>query len=365
MQKANSYIVIISPGLSGAEKRFFDVFCGLLSKGKKVHFVVPSMLADILRAEYGDRDVFDSVIEIKMQRWSRLGFVLGFHKLLKSLERGSLFHYPMNALPFLHLLRGDQVTMSICDCEVVPTPWRFYSKRSFYTYLVARFSRKVDILSPQIFRGASLHGSLKNKVQLTPGGTYIGGFSRGSIEKSPVVAFIGRLQTNKGIMEFLRIFPEIWSRIKTEVPPGFKVCIAGKGVLYETINQMTTDMRQEGMPIFCQGYVKVPEFIRPVSVVVSLQQNTNYPSRVVAEALLSGASVIVRDTGDSRMFGTSLPGLYYCGAELDAIELSSLILSTLKRYASDDGFALNVSRESEQVFCSQKYIDYFDALISR
>ena len=363
MQNTSSYIVLISPGLSGAEKRFFDIFCGLLQKGKRIKLIVPSMLAEILRAEYPERDVFDQVIEIGMERWSRTMFVHQFRGLLKHLEKGSLFHYPMNTLPFLHLLRGDQVTMSICDCEVAPSPWKF-SKRSFYTYLVALFSRKIDVLSPSILQQAAAQPLLKKKLQLTPGGTYIGGFNGELSEKEPVIAFVGRLEESKGIIDLLRVLPELWARIKDQVPPGFRVSIAGSGSLDLEVGRVVTELQQGGVPVSCHGYVRVIDFIKPVSIVLSLQQCTNYPSRVVAEALLSGASVIVRDSGDSRMFGDTLPGLHYCGFVLEAGEMAGVILSALSRYRADADYAGQVSRASQQAFCSQRYIDYFDALIS-
>ena len=76
---------MVSPGASGAEKRFFDIFCELLDRGKKIYMIMPSMLANVLRTEYPDRDVCEHIIEIKMKKWSRIGFIYKFHKLLRSM----------------------------------------------------------------------------------------------------------------------------------------------------------------------------------------------------------------------------------------------------------------------------------------
>ena len=44
--------------------------------------------------------------------------------------------------------------------------------------------------------------------------------------------------------------------------------------------------------------------------------------------------------------------------------MAGVILSALSRYRADADYAGQVSRASQQAFCSQRYIDYFDALIS-
>ncbi len=184
------------------------------------------------------------------------------------------------------------------------------------------------------------------------------------VKKSPVVAMIGRLEPGKGINDFLDIFPEIWAIIKDSAPSGFQLRIAGTGSLLNDVRHKIASMQSNGIAIHYNGFVQVDEFLKDVSVVLSMQELTNYPSRVVAEALISGACVIIRNTGDSKMFGEILPGLLYCNADLDANELASLMLSVFQKYKDNDQLGDDIRQKAQEAFCSKKYIDYFDSIIS-
>ncbi len=232
------------------------------------------------------------------------------------------------------------------------------------TYLMLLFADKIDVLSPYIFEWAVLQRPLKKKVSLTPGGTYIWEKRKIDARKNPTVAFIGRLEPGKGVLDFLDVFPAIWLIIKHIVPSSFKVCVAGGGSLSEEVNEKVAMMHDEGIPIYSNGYVEVNDFLEDVSVVLSMQRLTNFPSRVVAEALMSGASVIVRNTGDSDEFGHVVPGLMYCKAELEANELASMILLLLQRYKDDEQYGNAIRVKAEEVFCSKSYVEYFDSIIS-
>jgi glycosyltransferase involved in cell wall biosynthesis len=322
--------------------------------------IMPSMLANLLRTEYPDRDVFEYIIEIKMKKWSRIGFIYKFHQLLRTIDKGSRFHYPMNGLPLLHFFRGDHLTMSVTNCCFAPDPYVF-RKSGLYLHTVLLFAEIIDVLSPQIYHQTMRHKLLKKKLQLTPGGTFIRDFPTDISKKYPIVAFIGRLEPQKGIIDFLDVVPKIWTMIKNDVPAEFKICIAGVGSLTSYVEKRVVSMKNNDIPIYYNGHVQMKEFIKPVSVTFSIQQLTNYPSRVVGEALLSGSSVIISNTGDSKMFGETLSGLCFCKADLDANELAPLILSTLQKYTDDDYFDV-VRQEAKEVFCAKNYVDYFERL---
>src|SRR6185312_1644365 len=98
----------------------------------------------------------------------------------------------------------------------------------------------------------------------------------------------------------------------------FEFRIAGYGPLQEHIAQRVAFLAGAGVPIAFIGYAAADALLPATAVVLSMQEVTNYPSRVVAEALMAGCAVVVRDTGDSREFGSDLPGLVYCSAHLDA-----------------------------------------------
>lgn len=359
----HSYIVIVSPSYGGAEKRFFDIFTGLLRSGRNVRFIGPSCLIDRLQADHRDRkDLFDSMIAVDMPVWSRSGFLRLFRQLLKTLPRGSHFHYPLNCLWPLHFGRGDNLSMSVVDCTTVP---RLFSKKQadVWHLLSFPFVRQIDVLSPAIFK-AVLRPCLRNKTHLTPGGTYLIPAPRFVVKKQPNVTFLGRLVPGKGVDHLLEVLPALWHQLKNRVAPGCTFKIAGYGPLEGQVAKRVAELRQDGIPVEFLGYQAADTLLAESAVVLSLQEVTNFPSRVVPESMQLGCAVIVRDTGDSREFGTGLPGLTYCQAKLDAGELAAMIADNLSEVLDKPEFSETVRNAALARFSSSEYIDYFANIIA-
>ena len=87
-----------------------------------------------------------------------------------------------------------------------------------------------------------------------------------------------------------------------------------------------------------------------------MQEATNYPSRVVAEALSYGCNVITSDTGDTREFG-ELKGLFYY---LTINELFSAIDDVMNEKFDTK----EIADEAVVRFSSKEYIDYFYRIFS-
>ncbi len=353
-----SHFVVVSPSSGGAEKRFFDVFTALRRGGADAVLIAPSSLVDQLKADHQDRlDIADALVPVTMARWSRIGFVLGFRRLLRNLPKGASFHYPLNCLWPLHVGRGDRVTMTVADCTSVPAP--FSPKRtSVWAWISFFFVAGIDVLSPAIFsamRGYRTAG----KMQLTPGGTFLVPPPVRNARRRPTVVFLGRLVPGKGIDELLDRLPSLWASLRDRVPADFAFEVAGYGPLETEVARRATSLDKAGIPVSFIGYAVADALLGESMILLSLQQTTNYPSRVVAEALMSGCTVVIRDTGDSREFGTDLPGLVYCGAGLDPQELAERILVLLQRIAKEEGFLDGVRSAAIARFGSDRYLDYF------
>ena len=357
-----SHIVVVSPSYGGAERRFFDVFTGLRRSGVDVVFVAPSTLIAELRADHADRgDVFPGLVSVAMGSWSRLVFIRRFASILRTLPRGGYYHYPLNCLWPLHLGRGDQVSMSVADCTSVPGP--FADKRtSVWAWVSFSFTRRIDVLSPTIF-AAMRHQRAAPKMSLTPGGTFLVEPPRDSQTKTPTVVFVSRLVPGKGADDLLDVLGEVWTQLRPRVPAGFAFRIAGYGPLAERIAARVDALARAGTPVSFVGYAAAETLLGPAAVVLSLQETTNFPSRVVAEALMAGCAAIVRDTGDSRQFGIDLPGLVYCGATLDAQEMADQIATLVDLQMHDASFAGRLRSAAVARFSSPRYIDYFHHLI--
>lgn len=356
------HIVIVSPSYGGAEKRFFDIFTALVRSNRPVRYVAPSGLTEKLQADYPERsDIFSSMIPVPLEGWSRTGFIRSFRRVLQSIPRGSHFHYPLNCLWPLHLLRGDRVSMSVVDCTTIPTP---FSKKQadVWHWLSFGFVKGIDVLSPAVFK-ATRRPWLTDRITLTPGGTYLVPPVQSTAEKLPQVVFLGRLVPGKGVEELLRVLPALWEQLQTRHGTKCRFKIAGYGALEEAVAQKVAQLKTLGIPVEFAGYQEATPLLAESAVVLSLQEVTNFPSRVVPEALLAGCGVVVRDTGDSREFGTGLPGLSYCTAELNAAELAELIANYVDQVTKSTSFRETVRAAAIDRFSSPDYIDYFATII--
>ena len=358
-----SYIVVVSPSYGGAERRFFDIFTGLRRTGVDVFLVAPSSLVDQLKTDHQERmDVFSALLPVTMGEWSRLEFVRGFRKLLRTLPPGGSFHYPLNCLWPLHLGRGDRVSMSVADCTNVPGP--FAGKRtSVWAWLAFFFTARIDVLSPAIFYAMRSYRAA-SKMSLTPGGTFLLPPPPVEARKSPTAVFLGRLVPGKGIDDFLDVLPDVWSLLRERALPGFTFQIAGYGSLKDHVAARVATLASAGTPIAFVGYAVAETLLAHSAVLLSMQEITNYPSRVVAEALMAGCGVIVRDTGDSREFGIDLPGLVYCRARLDAQEIADQLAILTDRVVHIPAFSQEMRDAACARFSSARYIDYFRDVVS-
>jgi glycosyltransferase involved in cell wall biosynthesis len=200
-------------------------------------------------------------------------------------------------------------------------------------------------------------------MHLTPGGTYLVPTAEVVVVKRPDVVFLGRLVQGKGVDDLLDILPALWEQLKHRAVPGCTFKIAGYGALEQHVAARVGRLQEAGVPVEFLGYREAAPLLAESAVVLSLQEVTNFPSRVVPEALLAGCAVVVRDTGDSREFGTGLQGLEYCAARLDAGELAGLIATDLQRVMYEPRFRDQVRGAALARFSSSEYIEYFSGLI--
>ncbi len=254
------------------------------------------------------------------------------------------------------------MTMSVADCTSVPS--LFSSKQnSVWTWLSFYFVQRIDILSPAVHEALQGH-SRKKIMSLTPGGTYLvpPGLHKGV--RKPTVCFLGRLVEQKGLEDLFDVLPSTWALLQLEVPPNFSFVIAGYGSLESYVKMKVLELARSHIPISFIGYADANELLAESTILLSLQEVTNYPSRVVAESLMAGCAVIVRDTGDSRKFGDDFPGLIYCEAKLDAKELAEQILNFLNRSAREFDFSASLRNTALIRFSSPSYIDYYRAILT-
>lgn len=360
------YIVMLSDDIGGSEKRFFDIYCALVERDPTVHFVAPGMLLDKLSLPSANSAVCRNIVRLEILTWSVINVVRALYPLIRRAPKGSAFHYPLNQLLFLHLLRGHRLSMSMCDCTHSP----FDNQKNKHDYLIIlalHLACKVDVLSPTVYYELQqkLSSVLVDKISLTPQGTYVNPHVYHVAEnKRCEVIFLSRLEEQKGITDWLELLPDVWSRMKScSWAEAVNFLICGDGSLGEMTARRTAELRSDGIPVSFLGMVSPVDVFAEARVVLSLQRQTNFPSRVVGEALLSGCSVVIRDNGDSRQFG-NMEGIVYVPDPLESNTLFNVLkpmLSNTPKEVYEN--ANNIRIEAVRIYSSSASVDYFLAIL--
>lgn len=357
-----SYIVIASPCYGGAEKRFFDIFRSIREQGYDVLLIAPSTLTESLLSDHDNSEELKlAMLPIDLPVWNRWKFIAKFQRLLLKLPRCASFHYPMNCLWPLHLGRHDRVTMSVTDCHKVPSPFGG-SRNQLLSWLSFFFVDRVDVLNPTIFSKMAKY-RMSWKMTLTPGGTFLHPMVVKGHVRQPKAVLLSRLVPGKGIDDLLDVLPQVWSKLRALAPSDFRFEFAGYGPLEEHVVNRIAILARSGVPVSFIGYADAVDLLTQSSIALSMQETTNYPSRVVAEALVAGCAVIVRNSGDSMHFGNDVLGLEYCTAKLDPEELANLLNKWLYIIKTEEQVSSRIAMLAIDKFSSKNSVEYFTAML--
>lgn len=346
----NIYITIPSSGVGGAERRFVDIFIGLVQKNMPVYLVIPSFLYIPLFEEIKE-EYSKNIILLEINKWSFVKFCYKFFLFfIKKSRPGDHFHYPLNPLFFFHLFNKTTYSISFCHSSIIPS---FKSKSGglILQRLSIRWSRKIDILNISVFDSfVKKFPKYAKKVTVTPGGTYIRNIEIKENNRDKIV-FLSRLVPGKGVDTFIELVQKIDKYLKNKYSLTIPFYIYGEGPLKEYVIEKTNELKGNNIDIIYGGFAKVSDIFPNSKCVFSLQDVTNYPSRVIAEALSYGCNVIASDTGDTKEFGNLL-GLWYFSTIDELFEKIDFILEN--KFNSNE-----IINSANKRFTSEKYIDYF------
>lgn len=348
------YIIISSGGIGGAEKRFFDIFIEMRKIDKNVFLVLPFCLIEKLANGIDFKNI-EGVVVLDVKLWSPLRFFFLLYKnvIIKS-ERDDRFHYPLNPPFFLHLYPLRRFSISFCYCLTIPK-FSLIQKGICLQWFASFFASRIDILNKNVFeKFQHTYPYLSVKASLTPGGTFLSPFGGDIVERSYDFVFVSRLEPYKGLQKLFEIIPFVNDLFRDE-PVSFH--IFGEGSLVLFLKLELKKLTDNGINVYYHGYIDSSTVLPMTATVLSLQEITNYPSRVVGEALVCGCDVIILDVGDSREFGEHL-GIYYLDEDFGNLQgvMDVVSLTDLRKRQL-------ISDQAIRRYSSQSYIDYFFNII--
>ncbi|KLN65589.1 glycosyltransferase [Vibrio sp. VPAP30] len=345
----SKYLVIASPSIGGAERRFFDIFKSMNKNKEDIYLVAPSSLLQKLDNNY---KLNDKIISIELARWSYVMFCFQFYfGVVSKSSKDDTFHYPLNPPFFLHYFPIRKFSISYCYCYAKPK----ISLKSIglsFQRIAGVFASKVDVLSPAVYD--ELKKSDK-KFSLTPGGSFVDAADFNTDGKKNDVAIISRLEHGKGIDTYIKIVELLKSAELDLVQPLPKFRIYGEGTLKQRVENKVSDLSNRGVEVTYNGFASPQEILSESGVVFSLQTTTNYPSRVVVESLLSGSQVIVLNSGDTQEFG-QVVGLHYLNEDLsNLVEVFNAV--SIEKMST--GIKKDISEQAKVKFNSPSYLEYY------
>lgn len=353
------YFTVGSGSVGGCERRFFDIYREMRTKGYPVGLICPSMLLDsLLKNE--DPVVDENIISIPMDRWDAKEYIVKLVRVIINIPKGCSYHYPINCLWPLHFLRGDRVTMSIVDCHSSPKIFSL-NKHSFWHALSSLVVDGVDILSPRVYK--EMKGETKRKFSLTKGGTSVRPFGPFAMRSKNTVSLITRLAPGKGVLEFLSSLEETSRILRDVYSVETNFNIYGDGLLAPDVKEKVESLSAHGVRIRFNGFKPFKSALEESSIVLSLQDVTNYPSRVVAESLMAGRCVLVRDTGDSREFG-DMPGLHYSDKKINPSDIAHCISRIISEIENDEHLPQKIHEQAFQKFSTDVGLEYFSEFLN-
>ncbi|WP_318484979.1 glycosyltransferase [Photobacterium leiognathi] len=350
----NRYIVLVSNDIGGAEKRFYDIFRRLRMNNKNYYLVLPSCLLKKLGAGLHD----EGIIALNVPKWSFGVFIKEYYfNVIRKANCNDSFHYPLNPLFVFHLGKLRNFSISYCFCYEQPK----LSSKSFGLKLqkiASFFTKKIDVLNNDVFKFVNVN----TKFSLTPGGTFVNNSVTDDVflDKKNKIVFLSRLEKGKGVDTFLKLVPCVYNMLKDVGICDIEFVVYGKGSLEQFVTNEVDKLVSDGFPIKFDGFQKAEIALKNTKLVFSLQDKTNYPSRVVAESLLYGCRVIVLNSGDSHLFG-AMNGLSYLNDDYSNLNecLVDFIFSESLDIKDQIKDFQNISSSAKEKFSSENYINYY------
>lgn len=332
------YIVLVSYGVGGTEKRLVELWDHFQDRGyDNIHLVVSRALYDLLRKIPYLKHVDEArknVIVIEGKHL--LHFVPAMVRLAKSAPRNAVFHYPHNAVPLIHSLLGQELLMSYNSYNFFEDDTGGIRRKSHF-WLSLLGARKLDVLNPNNFDKFVEMRMSRKKAVLNPGSFVRLEKYSYSRDKRNWIVFCGRFAERdpKNVLRFARAIPTIHARLRERGLTDVKYFMFGEGPLEQELRGLVSGPEYEGIDIFVGFDSSVQRTLQHSKVFLSIQKYSNYPSKALLEAVACGNLPVITDVGESRMVAEDSFAKFVRG-EFTSEELAEAVADIL--LASDEEF---------------------------
>lgn len=350
------------PGIGGTEKRFSELWQYYIDQGyRNIHLIVRSELYEKLRtvpylAWIQDRPQNLHVLNTS----SHVQFLLQVSRIAMKAGRGAVFQYFMTGLPFVHNLLGQSMVISNTAGIFIKDVFPALSTRLFY-WLCLLCAKKIDFVDLTEFETHRKLRLLKDKSFLTTPGTFtrMEDFFPADHKKNWIV-FVGRLDARdkKNILPFVEALPIVDQQLRKLGIVDHHFFIMGFGELEGRVREILESAIYKGIPVTFK-YDSFPgRVLQESKVFMSIQKDTNYPSKALVEGLAAGNLPVVTDIADSRLlareeFSFYVPGLF--SSQDLADQICRILSLESKEFATRSQIAVDFVKKNFSIEASANY----------
>lgn len=335
MEKAPStiFIVLNTTRIGGAEQRFFQLFCHFHKLGfTNIRLVLTeSLLKELRPPADAPADWRDFCLVFPHTRYRQ--FLPSLFKLAWQFRgKKNVFHYFSPPPPLIHSIFRQKVIFSYTDSGFFEaTLGKALPK--ILSLLALLLGAKLDVLNIENYERFLKWPFLKNRLFRTPMPFCLEELitTRELEKKRDEVVLCGRLESSdvKRVIYLLNLLPDLDLHLQKFVEAKIQLTLIGHGPRYseaEALIDQLPPLKTIKVNLI-QTHNPMPYFKRSKNA-LSLQRNSNYPSRSLIEALSQGCLPIVTDVGETRLLARPKFS-QFVNDRFTAIELGDALARTL------------------------------------
>ena len=221
-------------------------------------------------------------------------------------------------------------------------------------YWVLKHCDKIDFLSEKIYKDLTnkVMKIEKGRILITPNSfiNYSNYYS--DSEKENSVVFLSRLETIKNpflLLEAIKILNDDFNI------SNIKYYFLGNGSLYKEIKSFVNKNNLNN--IFIEGHQSETwKYLKRSKIFISLQQENNYPSQSLLEAMACENAIIASDVGETRKLVTRKEGVL---VNFRAQEIADAINKLIMDPDLIKQLGKNARRKVLKEHTIEKYVEYF------
>lgn len=362
----NNRILIVFPtsnGLGGAEKRFFALWCYLLSKDLNVFLVCDLKIFNQLMDTSEGKNFLRNLPNLRKNHIShtfnlKKKITTVFNHFQKEIvQKEDIIHFVMIS----PLKRFSNKTIFSCTFSGLGI-FSFMGKVTQFSSVF--FSSLTDVLDPKTFKMfQKIFFYKKNSITMTPN-SFTNPEIFFPIEKENIITFCGRFSKEKQILDFIKAIPEINNKIIQNKNQKYKFYIIGTGPQKDEVMQILSTSEYININIQCFVSKEPNLILNKSKIFLSLQKHNNYPSKSLIEAISSGNGIVATNCGDTGLLAKSdfselIPESF------TSAELSTGIFKMIERYDADQSIPKKAHIFIRENFTIEKMGDYFIKLYKK